>query len=489
MPNGSVDPNTANDTYTKDYAVNELVISADFSAASTSYCDAPASVTFSNTSANGQTWLWDFGDGTTSTDQSPVHNYTALGNYTVVLTATAGVCGSDAETKVSYIKVGAVMPTTTDATRCGAGSVTLTASGSGVLNWYDALTGGNLVYTGTNYVTPSLSSTTTYYVENVATSSVVSGGKADNSGGGGNLTNQDQYLIFDCYAPCTLVSVKVYASVIGNRTFALRNSSGTQLAEATVNITSTSGAFTVPLNFSIPVGTDLQLGLKTSSTCNLYRNNNGVSYPYTTPGYVSITTSSASTTPEAYYYYLYDWQIQPPTCSSALEPATATILTAAAVASFTTSPVGYNVTFTNTSTNGVSYFWDFGDGTTSTQTSPSHTYGSNLNYNVMLITTNDCGSDTAYASVDLTTVSINELDNGGYLQVYPNPVKGYVTLTIQDAVADKVELFDVMGRSLATYTKVTEKLSVDMSQFGAGVYYFRVYSGDKDYLCKFTKVD
>lgn len=489
LPNGSADQNTSNDSYTRDYAVNTLVITADFSATSTSYCDAPASVTFTNASTNAQTWMWDFGDGTTSTDQTPVHNYTALGTYTVVLTATAGVCGSDAETKVSYITVGAAVPSTTDASRCGAGSVTLTASGSGILNWYDALTAGNLVYTGTNYLTPSLSNTTTYYVENVAASSVVAGGKADNTGGGGNLTNQNQYLIFDCYAPCTLVSVQVYASTTGNRTFELRSSAGTPLAEATVNITSTSGAFTVPLNFSIPVGTDLQLGLKTTSTCNLYRNNAGVTFPYTTPGYVSITTTSATPNPELYYYYLYNWQIQPPTCSSALEPATATILTAAPVAGFTSVPAGYTVTFTNTSTNGTSYFWDFGDGATSTQTSPSHTYGSNLSYNVMLITTNECSSDTAYSIVDLTTVSISELENGGSMQVFPNPAKGQITLSISKAVADRVELLDVTGRILASFSQVTDNINVDISKYVSGVYYFRIYSGDKEYTCKFTKID
>ena len=33
-------------------------------------------------------WLWDFGDGTTSTDQNPVHTYTEAKTYTVSLTVT-----------------------------------------------------------------------------------------------------------------------------------------------------------------------------------------------------------------------------------------------------------------------------------------------------------------------------------------------------------------------------------------------------------------
>jgi gliding motility-associated-like protein len=42
---------------------------------------------FKNTSLAGQTWLWDFGDGQTSTAFEPVHLYTAAGVYNVVLIA------------------------------------------------------------------------------------------------------------------------------------------------------------------------------------------------------------------------------------------------------------------------------------------------------------------------------------------------------------------------------------------------------------------
>jgi len=39
-------------------------------------------------------WSWDFGDGTTSTDQNPVHTYTAEDSYTVVLEIDRGVDGA-----------------------------------------------------------------------------------------------------------------------------------------------------------------------------------------------------------------------------------------------------------------------------------------------------------------------------------------------------------------------------------------------------------
>lgn len=56
--------------------------------------------------------------------------------------------------------------TTTPATICGAGSANLeaTATVGSTINWYDALTGGNLVGTGSPFTTPLISSTTSYYV-------------------------------------------------------------------------------------------------------------------------------------------------------------------------------------------------------------------------------------------------------------------------------------------------------------------------------------
>ena len=49
-------------------------------------------------------WLWDFGDGATSTQKDPVHTYTAAGTYTVKLTVT-NVAGSNTATKTNYITV------------------------------------------------------------------------------------------------------------------------------------------------------------------------------------------------------------------------------------------------------------------------------------------------------------------------------------------------------------------------------------------------
>ena len=59
---------------------------------------APCEVSFSNSSTNATSYIWVFGDGSTSTEQNPKHTYVAGGTFTVQLTAT-GEGGSNSTTK------------------------------------------------------------------------------------------------------------------------------------------------------------------------------------------------------------------------------------------------------------------------------------------------------------------------------------------------------------------------------------------------------
>lgn len=66
---------------------------------------APLTVVFTNTSTGSPTsWSWTFGDGGTSTLQSPSHVYAASGTYTVSMTAT-NTAGSNTLTRTGYITV------------------------------------------------------------------------------------------------------------------------------------------------------------------------------------------------------------------------------------------------------------------------------------------------------------------------------------------------------------------------------------------------
>ncbi|MDD4255065.1 MAG: DUF2341 domain-containing protein, partial [Methanofollis sp.] len=78
---------------------------ADFSA-NVKNGETPLTVQFTDTSTGLLTvWSWDFGDNSTSSEQSPDHTYTTPGIYTVSLTV-ANDYGSNTATKTSFIRAG-----------------------------------------------------------------------------------------------------------------------------------------------------------------------------------------------------------------------------------------------------------------------------------------------------------------------------------------------------------------------------------------------
>ncbi len=65
---------------------------------------APYTATFNNTSLAGQTFLWNFGDGATSTDDSPTHLYNTPGTYNVSLKATdSATCNKEDSTSLTIV--------------------------------------------------------------------------------------------------------------------------------------------------------------------------------------------------------------------------------------------------------------------------------------------------------------------------------------------------------------------------------------------------
>ncbi len=295
---------------------------ANFIADVTSGCNATIHFTNQSQAPSGSTYLWDFGDGQTSTDENPVHSYASSGNYTVSLTVHSVCTGDNTKTQTNYITITLPdAPTTTNDNICGAGVANLTANGTGTLYWYDAEQGGNQVDTGTSYH-PTVSATTTYYVENhVASPSIYGGDLRSNSGGSYYTASTIHYLIFNCTAAMRLVSVEVNAQTAGYRTIQLQDASGTVLQSANVSVP--AGVSRITLNFDLPVANNLRLVGPASP--GLYRNTSGSNYPYNIGTAISITGNSAGNA--AYYYFFYNWEVKGPDCISARIPATITVNT------------------------------------------------------------------------------------------------------------------------------------------------------------------
>ncbi|PCI93635.1 MAG: hypothetical protein COB15_16025 [Flavobacteriales bacterium] len=442
-------------------------------------------VNFTDLSSNGPTsWVWDFGDTNGSTQQNPSHTYSSNGLYTVELTADNGI-GSGNLIKTAFVFVNMpAAPSITGDVICENNTANLSASGSGILNWYAAATGGSPVNTGTSYTTPSLNITTTYYVEDVIVAPNQAMGKPDNTGGGNNFNNS-QYLIFDVYQSMEIVSVVVYSGGAGNRTIELRNSSGTVLQSATVNIP--NGTQTVALNFNVTPGTDYQLGVSNSSMIDMYRNNGGTAYPYTLNGIASITKSSAGTNPVGYYYFFYDWKVKEMDCVSSRTTVTATVNALPTVVANTTDTAicsGDPVTLTGSGAN--TYLWNNGvvDGTpfnptvTNTYTVTGTDANNCSNQDQITVVVNTC---TGINALNEQTQVTSFLNGANSLQLEMTNLNGNYNLVVLNAlgqvlVSEKINVSSKQQREI-----------INLNTIAKGLYYINLYNEHDNYTMKLVK--
>ena len=146
----------------------------------------------------------------------------------------------------------------------------------------------------------------------VANTTTAYGGALNNTFGSGSYFYGDQHLNFDASKECVIKSALIYSEANNSITFELRNSSGTVIDDTTLNVI--AGQQRVDLNFDVPIGNDMQLGVAPGAlqTYGLYRNNAGASYPYDIASALNITSSSASTAPYSYYYFYYDIEVETP---------------------------------------------------------------------------------------------------------------------------------------------------------------------------------
>jgi hypothetical protein len=99
-------------------------------------------------------------------------------------------------------------------------------------------------------------------------------------------------------------------------------------------------------------------------------------------------------------------------------------------ASATVSSLDTVATFTNTSVGATTYAWDFGDGNTSSTTSPVHTYSNSGTYTVTLTATNgNCESIDSF-DVVITIAAIEELSTVSLAKMYPNPASDIVNIEL-----------------------------------------------------------
>ena len=463
----------------------------DFNANLVNSCDGV--INFNDLSTNGpSTWQWDFGDGGTSNLQSPSHEYTQNGIYAVQLIAS-NAQGSDTLIKPNYINITRpISPTTFDVAICNSDSVVISTSSLGNTVGYPSQFSTTPLWFGNSYAT-YLSATDTFWVENREPQPLSYVGPLTNAiGTSANHNNASvQYLTFNVQQPLTIISAWVNGTAAGDRTITLWDVSGNQLDTRFVNIP--AGASRVALNFHVTPGNGYRMG---GSQMNLVRNSGGVVYPYSLPGLLQITGSSAGAT---YYYYFYDWEIQKDDCVSPRIPVIATMDSVDAV--FTGNTVGMTYsTISNTSFNATNYAWDFGNATFSNLATPSNLYTSPGTYNVMLVASNANCSDTAYFTSFADDAGIDVFNTIVFdATLYPNPFSASFQLdfeTFNNQENIEIEIVDIYGRvvyfkELGSLSSGKHSIELTLSNLSSGQYLLSVIDSitDKKQVLKVQKRD
>jgi PKD repeat protein len=146
-------------------------------------------------------------------------------------------------------------------------------------------------------------------------------------------------------------------------------------------------------------------------------------------------------------------------------------------AQFSFDAAELTVKFTNNSTGGDYTYWNFGDGTVSTEKSPTHTYVTPGVYSVMLTVANGaCGSALAKeVHAFLTTGSSETVELQG-VNVYPNPVVSELFISLEylpgkNAVA---RLWSPDGRLLQSIPVTAKLTQLPVEALSSGMYWLEI---------------
>ena len=385
----------------------------DFTANDTAGC-SPFFVQFTDkTNAGTGTvtqWQWDFGDGNSSTMQSPSNLYVASGSYTITLKVTNSVGCFNTLTKSAYINVaGSPMAgfNTASATSCSPPvtvTFTNTSSGSGITGYSWDFGDGNTA----NSANPLHNYTTAGVFNTILVA-----------------TNQ---------AGCTDTVSKL------------------------ISIGSVTPDFVIPDTVCVNVGFNVT---NTSSPATLSA--------FWTFG---DATSSTQTNPFKTYSSAGTYNIKLVNnfgaCTDSVTKTIVVSTSPIAWFSFTPPPAGcslpVNVSFTSTSLGANTYQWDFGDGGSSTLASTVHTYTVKGVYSVTLIVRNSRGCVDTFVKQNIISITdpvITSIDGLPYSGCIP--YTGTFTPIVSSSESITSYLWDLGDGTTSTFPAPTHTYSISGS--------------------------
>lgn len=391
----------------KDDPEPDVIASFTFAVDATDY----KKVTFTNESQNFSAVSWNFGDNSAlSTETNPVHTYAAVGEFTVTLTATSekGTTTDVYSTKVTIADPNAMLTKLVGETSKtwkllrnvsgGAYPLEVGPIDRSSIWWAVGLNNDELA--GRPCM---LNDEWTFHRDG----KMVFDDKGDYWAEGSIYPDDVDDMCASSTAPMVNVDgADVSAWASGTHAFELINGTAPKLKLNGL------GAY---LGLS-KVGTDLEYMVPQQSvTYNLISLYDGTTDTLIVECEYKFSASDAA--PGGYWRFVlvhYDNPADEPPIPGN-QPA----------ASFSYVLDGRTATFTNTSQYSDSYSWDFGDGTSSTEANPTHTFATDGNFTVSLTATNGMGTNTKSVDIMVSSAVLTaEVLQGGAwkIRVAPNSI-------------------------------------------------------------------
>jgi PKD repeat protein/pimeloyl-ACP methyl ester carboxylesterase len=135
---------------------------------------------------------------------------------------------------------------------------------------------------------------------------------------------------------------------------------------------------------------------------------------------------------------------------------------------------------TNTADISTTYAWSFGEGGTSTETSPTYKYKSRGAFNVKLAATNICGLKEKILPISIVTNAIKEDLEQSIISIFPNPNDGKFSLTIENKELGEMQIsiYNTLGQSIwqNKFQKSNELFttSISLDNVVKGTYFVKV---------------
>ncbi len=125
------------------------------------------------------------------------------------------------------------------------------------------------------------------------------------------------------------------------------------------------------------------------------------------------------------------------------------------------------------------YFWNFGDGNTSDELEPNHTYAEKGVYEVCLTVSNIYDTNTSCKTIMLGTTSTTDKELEVDVSIYPNPTSDYLTINFHNYLAldGMVRFYDVSGREVKSVKLNRASTVLDLQDLPTGAYVYKVYDG------------